>query len=180
MFANVWLALREEAQDAIIERIRWDSESDGEYTGPVTDREAKLFRYMADQGGVSRLFKTSTTAGKVWSLWSVTFTENLPKVKIELDQLLADRPNHVVILGAWRRNGSQHGMDPVYSTRTVDDIEETYISGYDGTAAYPIPTTQLLKFMPDVWNGDEPPTYSPAVQITDVNIVAGQELRDFS
>lgn len=178
MFANVWIAIREEAQAAIIERLRWDDEL--EYTGPVTDREHRLFRYMADQDTVQKLFKTSTAGGKVWTLWSVNFTESLPKVKIELDQLLADRPNHVAILGAWRHNGSQHGMEPVYSTRTVDGIEETYVSGYGGTATYPVNQTQLLKFMPDVWNGDEPPTYTAATQITDVNIMAGQALRDFS
>ena len=40
---------------------------------------------------------------------------------------------------------------------------------------------QLIQYMPDVWNGDEPPTFSPATELTDVNFLAGYETaRDFS
>lgn len=157
MTVNVWLAVRDDAQALIVERLRWDIESQGAYTGPVTDRQARLFGYMADQDTTQRLFKTRTAAGRVWTLWNLYF--NLPGnilqiVKDELDQLAVDYPNHIVIAGAWRWNGEQ-------------------VPGYP-------PHAQLLKFMPDVWNGDDPPTYSPATELTDVNLLLGQSPRVFT
>lgn len=157
MTINVWLALRDDAQALIVERLRWDRDAQGEYTGPVTDRQAKLFGYMADQENTQRLFRQGTAGGRVWTVWNIYFNLSgnvLQKVKAELDQLALDYPNHVIIAGAWRWDGSQ-----------VND--------------YP-PHPQLLQFMPDVWNGDEPPTYSPATQLADVNLLLGQTPRDFS
>ena len=202
-FANVWIGVRVEAHDLIVERLRWDEEAQGPYTGPVTDDEHMLFRYMADQPNTQRLFKKSKIAGKDWTLWSINFTEKLPQVKIRLDQLLLDRPNHISLAGAWQWDGAQHGTEHVYSTRIVtktwsilnpdyqpdpelpdfDDryviqitgeVEEEYISGFTGTPLYPIPLNALLKFMPDDENGD------PAVALADVNLLMGQSPRWFA
>jgi hypothetical protein len=157
---NVWLALRDDAQSLIVERLRWNEQQQGAYNGPVTDRQAKIFRYMADQENTRRLFKTATLNSRQWSLWSVYFNPAelganvLQIVKDELDQLAADYPSRFVIAGAWRWNGTQ-------------------IPGYP-------PHPQLLKFMPDVWNGDLPPTYSAPTVLTDVNLLMGQAPRDFS
>lgn len=163
MFANVWMGVRVEAHDAIVTRLRWDEESQGPYPGPVTDREHKVFRYMSDQDIVQRLFKNSIIAGKEWSLWSLSFTENLAQVKIELDQLLLDRPNHISIAGAWQWDGRQFGTQWTDETQTATT----------GTPTYPIPTAQLLKFMPDVGG-------SPATVLADVNLLFGQSPRRFA
>ena len=47
-----------------------------------------------------------------------------------------------------------------------------------GTPWYPTPQ-QVVNFMPDVWNGDDPPTYSPATEVTDCNLLFGQAPRHF-
>jgi hypothetical protein len=37
----------------------------------------------------------------------------------------------------------------------------------------------MLDYMPDVWNGDDPPTYSPATEVTDRVLLSGQAPRVF-
>lgn len=204
-FANIWLGIRAEAHAAIIERLQWDDST--EYTGPVTDREHRLFRYMADQTNIQRMFKTNTVAGKKWTLWNLSFTSKLTKVKIELDKLLSDRPDHITVAGAWRWDGSQFGTDHVYSTRTVTrtwsvrnpdyqpdeelpdfddgqrlsvtgDVEEEFVSGMEGTPMYPIPKRALLKFMPDRVDEDGL-VIGPATELSDVNLSYGQAPRSF-
>ena len=122
---NVWIAIRDDAQALIHERLTWDEESQGEYSGPVTDRQAKLFGYMADRDTTQRLFRTDSLA-RVWTLWSVYFDlpgNILQKVKAELDQLALDYPNHIKLIGAWHWDGRQVGTQYVYGpvTREIDD-----------------------------------------------------------
>jgi hypothetical protein len=196
IFANVWLGLRQEAHALVMERLRWDEETDGPYSGPVTHRENQLFRYMADLEGTQRLFKVATVGGKQWTLWNLNFTERLSAVKVRLDTLVAERGSMVAMVGAWNWDGSQIGTEHVFSTRSVtrdvsrlnplyqpDDqlpnfdprfvirepmtFDEEYISGFTGTPMYPIPTAQLLKFMPDGIMQDR-------------NVAAGQSPRSFS
>lgn len=203
-FANVWIALRQEAQVAIRERRGWDEEVDGPYTGAVTDREARLFHYMSDLENTERLWKKATINGKEWTIWNVTFTESLPAVKIELDKLLADRPNHVKIISAWKWDGSQHGTEHVFDTRIVTktwsvlnpdyqpddqepdfdprfvlritgDVEETYISGHTGTPLYPRPISLNLFLRFMPDDVDGNPATAPA----DVNLLMGQSPRQF-
>jgi hypothetical protein len=154
MTANVWIVLRDDAQALIIERLQWDTQASGEYTGPVPDRAHRIFQWMADHGSVQRLFKTVTIGGRQYKLWSV----NVPAsktVKDEIDWLIATYPNQVIVAGAWNLDtGAQIG----------------------GYGIHP----QLIKFMPDVWNGDIPPTFSTATVLTDVNLLLGQAPRDFS
>jgi len=119
---NIWIALRADAQALIKTRLNWD---EGEYTGPVTDRQAKLFRLMSDRGVVQKLFRVDSLT-QDWTLWSVYFNFTgkmiLKKVKDELDQLALDYPNHIKIVGAWHWDGRQVGTDFVIEdvTRDVD------------------------------------------------------------
>ena len=46
---------------------------------------------------------------------------------------------------------------------------------------YPINQVQLVKFMPDVWDETTSPgQYVAATQLTDVNLIQGQQPRDFT
>ncbi|GAG22187.1 unnamed protein product, partial [marine sediment metagenome] len=115
---NVWLALSTAARDAVVEALDTPA---GEYTGPVTETEIKIFRAMLNRADVQKLFKTPTMAGKTWHLFSLNFTASA-KAQTALDYVAANRPGHFVILGAWRWNG-------------------TNIAGYE-------PHAQLVQFMP--------------------------------
>ena len=154
MIINVWLALREDTDTLVRERLDWDTETQGEYTGPVPERAAALFALMADRNVVQNLFGTFKKGGKDYRAWSLYTDKGLGFIQGELDALDNEYPNRAVIGGAWYWDGAQ-----------LDD--------------YP-PHPQLINLMPDVWNGDEPPTYSPATEVTDVNLLLGQAPRDFS
>jgi len=122
VIVNVWIGLRDDAQAAILTRLRWDEETQGPYTGPVTDRQHKLFSYMHDRENTQRLFKQATFGGRVWTVWSVYFDlpgNILQLVKAELDQMLVDYPTQFVVMGAWHWEGNQVGTEHVYSTRIV-------------------------------------------------------------
>ena len=165
MIVNVWIGLRDDAQAAILTRLRWDEETQGPYTGPVTDRQHKLFSYMHDRENTQRLFKQATLGGRVWTVWSVYFDlpgNILQLVKAELDQMLVDYPTQFVVTGAWHWDGRQVG---------TEWTDETQIAT-TGTPVYPM-HPQILKFMPDV---DD----LPATVVTDVNVGMGQSLRRFS
>jgi hypothetical protein len=104
MRVNVWVALRDDAQAAINERLTWDVESQGPYTGPVSNRTAILFTRMFDRAVVERLFRVATIGGRQYTLWNLYFTERgniLQLVQDELDQLALDYPNQFIIAGAW-------------------------------------------------------------------------------
>ena len=206
---SIWLGLKTTAQNAISTRLTWDEESQGPYTGPISDEDARVFRYMSDRVVKQGLFKTATFSGGNWKLWSLDFDENLPKIKTELERLMAENPTQMRIVGAWWwEDGAQVGTENVYATRIVTktwsivnpdyqpdpelplfddrqrlsvtgDVEEEYVTGHTGTPAYPIPAAQALKFMPDVWNGDDPATYSAATELADVNLGMGQSPRTF-
>jgi hypothetical protein len=210
---NVWIILRRTAGNAVRNHLNWNEDADGPYTGPVTERESRIFRSMSDHGVVQNLFKTPTILSSPMQLWSVNFDESkqtLRELKDEIDWLTATRGAQVAIAGCWSsKDGSQLGTELTYDTRTVvktwsahnpdyqpdllepdfddrlviritGDVEEDYITGYTGIPDYPINTTQLLKFMPDVWNGDDPATFSPATVLSDVNLSSGQAPRDFT
>ena len=101
---ELMLALRDDAQALIIERLKWNEEEDGEYTGPVSNRTYRLFGYMQNFTQRQKLFKTVTAGGRVYTAWSFMFTGDstiLQKVKDELDALVAAYPNHVFVLGAF-------------------------------------------------------------------------------
>ena len=167
MLVNVWLGIRDDAQTAINTCLDWDDST--EYSGPVGDREKKIFKAMSDHAVVQRLFNKATINSTLWNLWTVYFDEPkdiLIKVKNELDYLEATYPSQFVIAAAWHWDGRQVGTQ----------YDEGVITG---TPTYPI-HPKLIDFMPDVWNGDDPATYSTATQLADVNLLAGQKPREFT
>ena len=168
MFVNLWLGMRKTASEVVKTRLNWDDST--EYTGPITDREYKLFKLMADQEVVEGRFKVAIIGGNQWVLWTIGFEKPLnvlQKVQDEIDALLLKYPTQVYVGGAWFWDGRQVG--------TQFDAE----GNLTGTPTYPIPA-QLLKFMPDVWNGDDPPTYSTATVLADEHLSLGQSPRDFA
>ena len=160
MTINVLLGLRDDAQALIVERLKWDEEVQGTYSGPVTERQHKLFGYMQDQANRQGLFRIDEIATWRWGMWSIDF--DLPgnimqKVKAEVDQLIVDYPNHIKILGAWRWSDGAN------------------------IAAYP-PHIRLIEFMPDIVtydaNGNETARSKP-LTVSDVNLGFGQAPRQF-
>ncbi len=165
MIPNIWLALRDDAQVLVVERLRWNVLTQGQYSGPITNRQARLFSYMADQDTTQRLFRVDNVGGHDWVAWNVYF--NLPgnilqQARVELDQLIADYPNRVKVTGAW-------------SFETGEQIKQ------GGVPIYPL-HPRLIEFMPDVVEAVDRVETSrtrPTV-LSDVILVAGQAPRDFS
>jgi hypothetical protein len=202
MIVNAWIALRDTAQSAIKTRLNWDTESQGEYAGPVTDRQAKLFGAMQDHNNTQRLFRVDNDT-QDWTLWNVYLQGNLAAAKAEIDQILIDYPAQVRVIGAWWfHDGAQVGTENVWSTRTVEktwsvlnpdyqpddqepnfdprfvlritgDVDEDYVSGFTGTAEYPI-HARILELMPDLDDIGTRPT-----EPSDVNLGLGQSPRWF-
>ena len=152
MKVELALALRDDAHDAIVTRMTWDEESQGEYTGPVTDRQYKLFSYMQDFTQRQKLFRKPTLGGRVWTLWSVMFDDDIDVLQIiqdEIDQLALDYPSQVVIAGAFHWAGNQVGTQLV--------LTEVPNPEYTGEP-YMIPNPD---YQPDL----EQPDYDPRAEI---------------
>jgi len=93
MKVELMLALREDAQAVIIERLKWDEETDGEYTGPVDNRTYLLLSYMQDFTQRQKLFKSPTIGGDVYTAWSFMFDDSgdiLQLVQDQIDYLVAE------------------------------------------------------------------------------------------
>lgn len=123
-FANIWLGLRDDANTIVKDYLRHDEEADGPYTGPVTNRAGRFFRFMADQENVQKLFKAPTLGGNVWHLWSISFSDDqytLQQIKDEIDWILATYPAQTSMVGAWKWTGEQYGTEHVYTT-TVEPV----------------------------------------------------------
>ena len=179
MNVNIWIALSTSAKNAINTRLRWNTETDGEYTGPVSDTEYRIFRRMAHHSITSRMWKTPTLGGKTWHLFSLTFDlsgTNKNKLKDALDWLAANRGNLFQIVGAWHWSGRQVG------TQWELDQDGNRTGNTTGTPTYPINTSQLLKFMPDIIEYDNDgnvTSITAATAVTDVNLEQGQFFRRF-
>jgi len=142
---ELMLALRDDAQALIVERLKWDEEEDGEYTGPVSNSTYRLFRYMNDFTQRQKLFKVVTAGGRQYTAWSFMFTGDstiLQKVKDELDELTAAYPDHVIILGAYRFEPGdimcrQVGTQLVIDTRIVEKTWSVLNPDYQPDPAEP-------------------------------------------
>lgn len=169
MIVNLWLAIRDDAQAQLLTRLTWDEESQGDYSGPVSNRHFKLFRAMADRANVQRLFRVDTDGVNDWTLWSVYFdfkVSVLLKIQDELDDLIVDYPDHVRIGGAWHFDGRQVGTQFTYDA-------DGDITGVTGLPTYPL-HARLIELMPDVDDIGTRPTES-----SDVNLLLGQKERRF-
>ena len=162
MIINVWIGISEAAQTVVKTSLGWNEETQGAYTGPLRPRSRKLFEYMQDEVARRSLFSKATLAGTVYNLWSVDFDDSgnvLQLVRDEIDFLIAQYPNQIAVLGAWKMDGKQVG-----ATYDENGVRLT-------PATYPIPN-YTWRFMPAgaLSNAD----------LTDVNVLYGQSPRDFS
>jgi len=166
MQINIWIALRQAARDAIVDRLTWNDAVDGDYNGPVPNWVARLFAAMHDRGTVQNLFRRDRrwlTQGAVfrdWYLFSVNLDESKETLQIireKLSDLELQYPSMVEIVGAWWWDGRPVGVREDGS----------------GTPVYPL-SARLLEFMPDVDDVGTRPT-AP----TDVNLIFGQAPRTF-
>ena len=163
---NLWLAIRDDAQQALNERLNWNLKEQGIYTGPVPDRAARLFKRMHDRTRVQRLFRTDNVGGRTWTLWSIYLFYNiniLSNVQNELDFLVATYPNQLQIVGAWFMDGRQVG------TQWADEEHLTT----SGSPIYPI-HSRILEIMPDIDEVGTRPT-----EPSDINLLMGQSPRRF-
>ena len=155
MIINVWIAVSNTARTKIVERLRWDEESQGPYTGPITDEQYRLFSYMQDQRNREALFKRPVIAVREYILFSVDFDGDkvlLNRVRQVIDELVVAYPNRIAVMGAWDvENGQQVGATYVEGVKTAD-------------GPYPI-HAQLWRFMPDKPDGTPNPT------LRDVNLL---------
>jgi hypothetical protein len=165
MRVNVWVALRDDAQSAIVTRLTWDESTQGEYTGPVSDETALLFTRILGGAEVQRLFRVATLNSRQWTLWNLYYSnrkEVLQKVQDELDQLAIDYPNQFIIAGAWawdsRLACRQLGTQLVTETQTVQR-----------TVGEPNPDYQPNENLPDY----DPAEYIQVVRDVDVEVVTG-------
>jgi hypothetical protein len=134
-----------------------------------------LFKNTHDAEGVARLFKLWPGPGaKNYRVWSFYFDKPLegPTIRADIDTMAAVYPEDFLPMGAWRTSDG-HEVGASYSD--IEGEEPVFLQ----PGWWPVPA-QVVNFMPDVWNGDEPPTYSPATVPTDVNVLMGQAPRDFT
>ena len=116
MFANIWLGISDAAQAIVIESLRWDEETQGEYTGPLRKRSRRLFEYMQDDATRRSLFAKASIAGTDYNLWSISFDDTaavLQLVRDEIDYLMSEYPSQISVLGAWKWDGAMFGCELV-------------------------------------------------------------------
>ena len=190
MKVNVLVAISATGTTAIRERLSWNEETQGEYSGVISKTEHAIFKKMHDVAIVQSRFRKPTIAGKSWRMFSLNF-EASNKAKEALDWIAENRAGHFYIMGAWWYDGRQVGTQFVYDEEGIQQFDEVIedeivISSTPqttGTPTYPINSAQLLKFMPlsrhyGGVNG-EIVTTTPATELTDVNLVMGQKPRLF-
>jgi len=173
---NLWIALSSAAKTAVNTRLNWNEEKDGVYSGPVGDKEARIFRAMADMTivqNMQNMFRAGTFAGKTWTLYSV-YPESSMKAKQAVDWLAANRTNVFKVVGAWHWDGRQVGAD-------WEVVEGERTGNITGTPLYPIPTAQLLKIMPTikVYAEDGSHAETEPTELSDTNLLLGQAPRVF-
>lgn len=120
----------------------------------------KAFRALGDPA-VRDIFKHHSDGPRTYEFWSMYFeVEDGQELRDIRNDLNAEFPGQLRTIGAWWWDGEQvmnpAGQQPLF----------------------PLHTT-VLEYMPDVWNGDDPPTFSPATELTDVNLGFGQSPRQF-
>jgi hypothetical protein len=174
LIVNIWIALSDTAQSVVVTALRWDAESQGEYSGPLTSRQIRLFKYMQDDALRRSMYASATLQGTTYNLWSIDFDTSkstLQSIQDEIDGLIAQYPNQIAIVGAWLMDGRQAGTQWADEERTATT----------GTPVYPIPNW-LWRFMPQLLDGDGnplPTQPSSNADLQDVNLLFGQTPRIF-
>jgi len=169
-YYNVWMAFSEAA---ITEFKARRSEPD-EYDGPMDKTTFDIMSKMADLDVVQRLFKeTDPIGGKKYKLFSMVIRGNTVPAKAAIDYITAEWPTHIIMIGAWHRDGRQAG------TQWNEDHTDV-----TGTPVYPV-HAQAWRVMPDVVTYDDEGvelSRTPATSnadLRDINLLAGQEPRIF-
>jgi len=170
---NLWIALSSAAKTAVNARLNWNEENNGVYSGPVGDKEARIFRAMADMTIVQNMFRVGGFGGTTWTLYSV-YPESSMIAKRAVDWLAANRTNVFKVVGAWHWDGRQIGTD-------WEVVEGERTGVITGTPTYRIPTAQLLKIMPTikVYAEDGSHTETEPTELSDINLLLGQSPRVF-
>ena len=163
MIANLWMGFDDRA------RPNLDPESES----PSIRRTVQALNHSSTPG----IFKRADPAGpRDYDLWSLYYDVEGVEVLVndevigytspELLQvrndILDDFPGQVRTVGAWWF----HTGDQVLNELGDNSLFSLHVD--------------ILEFMPDVDNGDDPPTYSPATSLTDVNVNLGQVPRKFT
>lgn len=127
---NIWLGISDAAQDIVLEYLNWDTETQGDYTGPLRKRSQRLFEYMQDGTNRRRLWQKTNLGGTDYNLWSIDLDDRLDtlqQVRDELDFLIATYPNQIAILGAWKWDGAMVGCTLVLTeVPNPDYVGEPY------------------------------------------------------
>jgi len=166
--ANVWIAVSE----TVFQQIK-DHINDPDYQGVLINLVRGL-RRQVDIRTTSNMWKRPTIATKEYRLFSLVYGENddLQAIRDALDTLSAELGNDFSVAGAWWWDGRQAG------TQWELDQDGERTGNTTGTPIYPINATQLVKFMPDVYD-EQSDSMIPATELTDVNLVQGQSQRRF-
>jgi hypothetical protein len=159
---NVWIVISDEVLELIKDRI-----NDPDYDGTLINL-VRFLRRQADFKTTSKKWKRPTIGGKERILFSVNYgqDDDLQEIRDAIDELSEKLGTDFGVAGAWWWDSRQVGTQ-----WDEEDGEPT------GDPLYPINATQLLKFMPDVWDG---PVLVPATELADVNLIQGQKPRRFT
>ena len=166
-YMEVWIVMRDDAiteLKADVQAYRADS-----YTGDYP-KMIQFFSESVAQGVMERVSRMESAAGRDFRLFSfyTNKRQDIAEIRADIEAYDAAEPaNKFGIAGAWHSDGRQLG---------ADYTEEGVIAS---APLYPIDDVQLLKFMPDVSDGGDPPVFSPATELTDIHLMAGQTPRDF-
>jgi hypothetical protein len=171
---NLWLGMSQAFQQELVPLITEGIPAvEFPDLNDLNEATLELFRNSHDAENVAKLFKMwPGNAGQDFRVWSFYFDKPLdgPIIHIDIDLMASTYPGDFLPMGAWRTSdGGEVG-----ATYTEDEPPVQTATGW-----WPVPNA-VVNFMPDVWNGDEPPTYSPATVPTDVNVLMGQAPRDFT
>ena len=159
MLANLWMGFDDRAQS-----LARETDEDGQLP-PVN-------RALGDPS-VRAIFKLDDPPGpRTYELWSLYYeVETEGELRDIRNDLLAEYPGMLRTIGSWWWDGRMVGTEFTYD-------EDGVITGVTGQPIFPLHTS-VLGYMPDVWNGDDPPTYSPATVVADTNLGMGQAVRRF-
>ena len=196
MIVNLWMGFDDRAQSSAKEPDEFGQFSDA-------------YNSLGDKITPSLFKTDDPPGPRTYELWSLYYEAEDDNAVLQIrNDLNAVYPGQLrTVASFWYAEGNQVGTENVYETHIEEqtwnelnpdyqpdpelpdfddryvisvtgDVEVTTVTGHTGNPIFPA-TVDPLDYMPDVWNGDEPPTYSPATDITDVNLGAGQAPRNF-
>jgi hypothetical protein len=178
---NLWLGMSQAFQSELVPLITEGTPA-VIYPGlnSMAEVTLELFRTTHDAENVARLFKLwPGNAGQDFRVWSFYFTKPLegPQIRSDIDAMASTYPSDFLPMGAWRTDNG-HEVGATYTTPDPEILpREKPVQ--TATGWWPVPA-QVVNFMPDISDGAEPPTYTPATEPTDVNLLFGQAPRDFT